>query len=263
MVNNARPVIHVSKSQVIDFSKIKTTCADCNLHELCLPRGLNMQDMERLEMVVKRTRPLQNGDQLFRAGDKFENIYALRSGSVKLSLVDEQGDDQIIGFYFPGEILGLDAIDKRRHVCTAEALETSSYCAFPFSSIEEICHSVPELQNQMFRLMSRELTHENELLLTIGKKNAEERLATFLITLSGRFHRLGYSACQFRLSMSRQEIANYLGLTIETVSRLMSKFQREDLIQVNRKEVSILNMEVLKQLSTGCNDGKKTVQWYR
>ncbi len=253
----------MSKSQVIDFSKIKASCADCNLHELCLPRGLNMQDLERLETVVKRTRPLQSGDHLFRAGDVFENIYALRSGSVKLSLVDEQGTDQIIGFYFPGEILGLDAIDKKQHVCTAEALETSSYCAFPFSSIAEICHSVPELQNQMFRLMSRELTHENELLLTIGKKNAEERLATFLITLSSRFHRLGYSAREFKLSMSRQEIANYLGLTIETVSRLMSKFQREGMIQVSRKQVSINNMDMLKQLSSGCIDDVKPVQWYR
>lgn len=245
----------MSRLQSIDFSRIKVSCADCNLHELCLPRGLNSGDLDQLEKVVKRTLPLQSGDYLFRAGGDFKYIYALRSGSVKLNLVDEQGNVQVLGFYFPGEILGLDAIDKGKHLCTAIALETSSYCAFPFSSLTEICLTVPELQNQMFRLMSRELTYENELLLTIGKKNAEERLATFLITLSSRFQRLGYSSREIKLSMSRQEIANYLGLTIETVSRIMSRFQREDLISLNRKQVHIRNMDALRQLSTGCNEG--------
>lgn len=253
----------MSRSQVIDFSRIKASCAECNLHELCLPRGLNKQDLEQLEHVVKRTRPLQAGDYLFRAGDHFEHIYALRSGSIKLVFIDEQGEEQILGFYFPGEILGLDAIDKMQHVCSAVALETSSYCAFPFASLKEICQSVPALQNQIFSLMSRELTQENELLLTIGKKNAEVRLATFLVTLSSRFQRLGYSAMEFRLSMSRQEIANYLGLTIETVSRIMSRFQAEGLIHISRKEVAIKNMDVLKQISTGCKDNHKTVNWSR
>lgn len=254
----------MSRDKAIDFSKIKVSCTDCNLHELCLPRGLDKYDLEILEKLVKHIRPLHNGDYLFRAGDDFHNIYALRSGSVKLVLVDENGNDQILGFYFPGEILGLDAIDKKRHLCSAIALETCSYCAFPFQNLTEVCHSIPELQNQMFRLMSRELTHENELLLTIGKKNAEERLATFLITLSSRFQRLGYSSKHIKLSMSRQEIANYLGLTIETVSRIMSRFQREELIQLNRKQVNIGNLEILKQISTGCNAGStKKLNWHQ
>ncbi len=253
----------MSKSQVIDFSKIKVSCADCNLHELCLPRGLELKDLEQLEKVIKRTHPLQIGDYLFRAGQELQYIYALRSGSIKLNLMDEQGNDQILGFYFPGEILGLDAIDNKRHLCSAVALETSSYCAFPFSDLSEICQSVPGLQNQLLRLMSRELTHENELLLMIGTKNAEERLATFLISLSSRFHRLGYSAREIKLSMSRQEIANYLGLTIETVSRIMSRFQREELISVDRKQVNIKNPDVLRLISSGCNAGSGKVQWYK
>jgi len=222
-----------------------------------------MEDLKLLEKVIKRSYPLQSGEYLFRAGQDFENIFALRSGSVKLSLMDEQGNDQVLGFYFPGELLGLDAINDKRHICSAVALETSTYCAFSFTSISEICQTVPELQNQMFRLMSRELTHENELLLTIGKKNAEERLATFLITLSSRFHRLGYSAREIKLSMSRQEIANYLGLTIETVSRIMSRFQREELIGVNRKQVHIKNMDMLRHISSGCNAGSGKVHWDR
>lgn len=219
--------------------------------------------MEQLEKVIKRTHPLQTGDYLFRAGQEFQYIYALRSGSIKLNLMDEQGNDQILGFYFPGEILGLDAIDKKQHLCSAVALETSSYCAFSFSNLSEICQLVPGLQNQLLRLMSRELTHENELLLMIGTKNAEERMATFLITLSSRFHQLGYSAKEIKLSMSRQEIANYLGLTIETVSRIMSRFQREQLISVNRKQVNIKNPDVLKHISAGCNAGSGKVQWYK
>lgn len=249
------------KLHVIDFSRIKASCSDCNLHELCLPRGLTKQDLQLLEDTVRQTKPLQAGDYLFSAGDKFENIYALRSGSIKLDYTDEQGNEQIIGFYFPGEILGLDAIDKKKHVCSAIALETSSYCAFPFSKLSEMCQSVPELQNQMFRLMSRELTQENELLLTIGKKNADMRLATFLVTLSSRFSRLGYSAREFRLSMSRQEIANYLGLTNETVSRIFSRFQKDDLVNTERKNITIKNLEKLRNLAAGCLVGDKTVSW--
>ena len=189
---------------------------------------------------------------MFRTGDEFKYIYALRSGSVKLHILDAEGNFQILGFYFPGEILGLDAIDKKQHLCNATALETSSYCAFPFNALSEICLRVPDLQRQIFRLMSRELSYENELLLTIGKKGAEERLATFLITLSSRFRQLGYSAMELKLSMARQEIANYLGLTIETVSRLFGRFQRAGLVVVNRKYVHIKNMEALKNIASGC-----------
>jgi CRP/FNR family transcriptional regulator len=216
-----------------------------------------MDDLEQLETVVKRSHPLQGGDFLFRAGDPLHNIYAIRSGSIKLFLVDKNGVEQILGFYFPGEILGLDAIDTKKHICTAIAMETSSYCSFPFAHLADICSRVSELQNQMFRLMSRELTYENELLLTIGKKNAEERLATFLITLSGRFQRLGYSSKEFKLAMSRQEIANYLGLTIETVSRILSRFQKEQIIDVARKQISIKNLEMLHKLSSGCSNNHR------
>ena len=253
----------MSKSQIIDFAKIKVSCKDCSLHEMCLPRGLGMTDLDQLEKVIKRTHPLQTGDYLFRAGQEFQQIFALRSGSVKLNLMDEQGNDQILGFYFPGEILGLDAIDTKRHLCSAVALETSSYCAFPFSDLSAISQLVPALQQQLYNLMSRELSHEHELLLMIGTKNAEERLATFLVTLSSRFHQLGYSAKEIKLSMSRQEIANYLGLTIETVSRIMSRFQREQLISVNRKQVNIKNPEMLRHITSGCHTGSGKVQWYK
>ena len=244
---------------IIDFSTLKKSCADCSLHELCLPRGLDRQALEQLEKVTKRFHTLQSGAHLFRSNDEFKYIYALRSGSIKLHMQDAGGNNQILGFYYPGEILGFDAIDKKQHLCNATALETSSYCAFPFSSLAEVCLTVPDLQRQIFRLMSRELSYENELLLTIGKKGAEERLATFLITLSSRFQQLGYSAIDIKLSMARQEIANYLGLTIETISRLFGRFQRAGLITVKRKYVHIKNMEALRNISSGCADGNKQV----
>ena len=244
-------------ASIIDFRALKRSCADCSLHELCLPRGLDQQALEQLERVVKRSYALHKDEHIFRMGDDFKYIYALRSGSVKLHLVDAAGNNQILGFYFPGDIFGFDAIDQKIHLCNAETLETSSYCAIPFSSLTEVCLTVPDLQRQIFRLMSRELTYENELLLTIGKKGAEERLATFLITLSGRFQQLGYSATEIKLSMARQEIANYLGLTIETVSRLFGRFQRAGLIVVKRKHVHIKDMEALKNISSGCATARK------
>lgn len=233
---------------LIDFSKIKVSCENCSLNELCLPRGLSSPDMEKLDQVVKRTRPLQRGDILFRSGDKFRSLYAVRSGCLKLHTASDLGEEQIIGFYLPGEIVGLDGLDNSAHSCTAVALETSSLCGLPYTNLTDICKRVPALNDQLFRLMGRELSQDNQLLLTITKKNAEERIATFLLSLSSRFKRLGYSATEFKLSMSRSDIGNYLGLTIETVSRGMNKFQKLGLIGIERKFVRILDMPALKNL---------------
>lgn len=244
-------------AQTIDFSKFKVSCKACSLQELCLPRGLNSPCMDKLEEIVKRSRPVQRGDLIFRAGDKLTNIYAVRSGTVKLSMLDESGADQILGFLFPGEIIGLDGIDKQVHQVSATAIEVTTYCSFPFSSINNICKQIPDLQMQLMRLMSRQLTAENELILTIGKKNADEKIAIFLLTLSARFHALGFSATEFRLSMSRQDIANYLGLTIETVSRVFSRLQRDSIIKIDRKLVTIQDRDALVSVSISCQTAKK------
>ncbi|HSR63847.1 MAG TPA: fumarate/nitrate reduction transcriptional regulator Fnr [Gammaproteobacteria bacterium] len=240
--------------KVIDFSRIRASCASCNLQELCLPRGLHRKDLELLGRLVEQSDPLQQGAFLFRAGDPFRHLYAVRTGVIKLYLTTAAGDEQIIGFYFPGEILGLDAIDDRKHTCSAIALETSSCCKFSFDSLDKLCQSVDGLNAQMMRLMSRELSNENQLLLTLSKKNAEEKLATFLVTLSDRFRRLGYSATEFRLSMSRQDIGNYLGLTLETVSRVLNKFGRDRLISLDQKLVIIRQPEKLMKLAA-CSEG--------
>lgn len=231
---------------VIDYTKIKVSCENCNLHELCLPRGLNGDDLDKLDQIVSRTQPLHKGDILFHAGDKFTNLYAVRTGCLKLSINSETGEEQILGFYLPGEIIGLDGIEHHKHECTAVALDTSSLCAISFNTLTDICRQLPALNEQMFRLMGRELSHDNQLLLTVTKKHADERIATFLLSLSTRFHRLGYSATEFRMAMSRSEIGNYLGLTFETVSRSLSKFQKQGLININHKYIQILNITALR-----------------
>jgi CRP/FNR family transcriptional regulator len=208
--------------------------------------------VDKLEKIVKRASPLQKGEYLYRGGDTFHGMYAVRSGVIKVYATSDGGEEQIIGFYLPGEILGLDAIENNMHTCFAVALETSSYCTIPFTELTEICKEIPELQNQLFKVMSRELTNENQMLLTLGKKNAEEKVATFLLTISSRYSLLGYSANDFKLTMSRQEIGNYLGVTFETVSRIFSRFQRDGIIKVNKKYVNVQDMGALKKLVSGC-----------
>ncbi len=236
--------------QLIDFSEIKASCANCGLHEICLPRGLAGEDLLALEQLVKKTRAIPKGGLLFQAGEAFSSLFAVRSGSIKLFTVDEAGDEQIIGFYLAGELLGLDGIETHAHKCTAAALETSSVCSFPYTRLTSICREIPSLQEQLFHLIGREISDENRLLLTIAKKSAEQRIATFLLSLSTRFKRLGYSQSEFRLPMSRKDIGNYLGLNIETVSRTFSSLQKSEIIANDRKFVKILDMGELRNLCT-------------
>lgn len=241
-----------SSFKELDLRKVKTSCASCSLSELCLPRGLGQRALDKLEEIVQRASPLQKGEVLFRAGDKFNGLYAVRSGLIKAFSTTDDGEEQIIGFFLPGEMLGLDAVEHQIHACSAVALETSSYCAVPFLELSEICKEIPELQDQLFRIMSRELSSENKMLLTLGKKNSEEKVATFLLTISTRYHQLGYSENEFKLAMSRQEIGNYLGITFETVSRVFGRLQRNGIIKVNRKAIKITDMMALKNLVSGC-----------
>ena len=238
---------------VVDFSKIKVTCSDCSLQELCLPRGLNDKNMEKLDHVVKGSRPVQKGQHVFRTDDNFKAFYAVRSGSIKVYDLNKSGEEQVIGFYFPGEILGFDAVEKHKHNCSAISLETTTVCSIPYEKINDICMQIPELQDQIFRLMSRELSKENKLLLTLNKRSAEERLATFIVSLSTRFKNLGYSAKEYNLPMSRRDIGNYLGLTIETVSRLFTKFQKDGLIKIDKKTIRLEDIAALHAICDGAS----------
>lgn len=234
---------------VIDLASIKQACSGCNLHQLCLPMGIATHDIELLDALIKRRRPFGRGHHIFRLGDEFRSLHAIRSGSVKTYTITEDGSEQVTGFHLPGEIIGLDAINSGRHPCAAKALETTSLCELPFNRLEELASQVPGLGRQLLRIMSREIQGDAELLMLLGKKSAEERLATLLISLSNRFKERGFSPWEFHLSMSRNDIGNYLGLAVETVSRLFTRFQQQELIEVRYKYIHIKQIDQLKEMA--------------
>jgi CRP/FNR family transcriptional regulator len=237
---------------VIDIASVKQACSGCNLRQLCLPLGIASKDVELLDALVKRRRPLARGRHVFRLGDEFRSLYAIRSGSVKTYTITEDGGEQVTGFHLPGEIIGLDAINSNQHPCAAKALETTSICELPFNRLEELASQIPGLGRQLMRIMSREIQGDEELLLLLGKKSAEERLASLLMSLSRRYKERGFSSREFHLSMSRNDIGNYLGLAVETVSRLFTRFQQQGLIEVRYKYIRLQQIDTLQTLAGVC-----------
>ena len=227
----------------------KVACQDCSLFQLCLPVGIDQADLAEVDSIIKRHRPIQRGDQLFASGDKFRSIYAVRSGSLKTSVLTEDGREQVTGFFLPGEIVGLDAIGTDEHTCTARALETTGVCEIPYDELESIGERIPSLPRQLLRIMSREMHHDQLMLLLLGKRSADERLAAFLFSLSQRFDLRGYSPNEFNLSMSRNDIGNYLGLAVETVSRLFSRLQEDGILLVHSRHVQLRDIARLQALA--------------
>jgi len=245
--------------KVVSFENIKIACKDCSLATLCLPVGLDPDDVKRLDGIVKRGRPYHRGDHVFRENDHFQSLRVITSGSIKTYTPNQDGSEQVLGFHLPGELIGLDAIQNNYHTCSAVALETTALCDIPFDQLESLSSSIPSLQHQIYRLLSREIGHETEMLTLLGKKSAEERLATFLLSFSDRFKKRGFSASDFFLSMSRHEIGNYLGLAVETVSRLFTRFHDEGLLHVERKHVQLLDIPKLYEIVHG-NNQERTKQ---
>ncbi len=246
MTTNEKP-----GNDVVTTQGFRVACKDCNLFQLCLPVGIDTADLDRLDRIIRRRRPLKRGEQLFGVGDGFSAIYAVRSGSIKTFIPAEDGQEQVTGFHLPGELLGLDAIHNQQHPCAARALETTSLCEIPFDLLGDLSQQIPSLQAQLLKIMSKEIFDDQSLLLLLGKKSAEERLAALLLSLSGRYCRRGFSAYEFNLSMSRNDIGNYLGLAVETVSRLFTKFQERSIINAQRKHVQILDAPALTRIATG------------
>ncbi len=224
-------------------------CSNCAVSKFCLPHTLSGEDIGHLEGIVQQKRVIHPGEALFHSGDHFEGLYAISSGSFKSVVIASNGDSQITQFAFPGEILGFDAYRGKSHNTFAEALETSSVCFLPQSQLEALAQKVPALQQQLYNLFSAEIQDNNEFLLMMGKRSAEDRLAALLMNISSRYSQRGYSATQFRLSMSRTDIANYLGLTIETVSRLIRRFQKDELIEVSQRDITIIDLVGLSELA--------------
>jgi len=219
------------------------------MYGLCLPIGINETDMAKLEKIIKRKQPLKRGEHLFSQGDSFRSLYAIKSGSVKIYSIANDGSEQVTGFLLPGELAGMDAINTEQHNSGAKALETTSFCEIPFIQLEELAGQLSSLRHQLLRLMSKEIVKEEEMLMQLGKKTAEERLASMLLNFSARFKERGFSPSEFNLSMSRNDIGNYLGLAVETVSRLFTRFQEQELIHVKGKYIHLINIQDLGELA--------------
>lgn len=254
-------------SKVVDLHAVKVACKECSLHQLCLPKSIDGKDLDKLDGIIQRKRPLKRGEHLFQLGGKFSSIFVVRSGSLKTYTPTIDGTEQVTGFHLPGELLGLDAIGKGQHPCAARALETTSVCEVPFDNLENLTHQLPSLQQQLLRLMSKEISDDQEFMLLLGKKTAEARLSAFLLSISIRFKHRGFSSAEFYLSMSRNDIANYLGLAVETVSRMFTRFQEDGYLDAERKHILIKDRDKLKRIAginvqhdpENMNDSQKSI----
>ncbi len=213
-----------------------------------MPLGLNSAEMQRIDEVVSQRKKISKGDRLFRSGDKFNALFAIRTGFFKTCISSEDGRDQVTGFQMAGEIMGLDGIVSDHHTCDAIALEDAEVCVMPFEHIEELSREINALQHHVHKIMSREIVREHGVMLLLGSMRAEERLAAFLLNLVQRLHARGFSQSELVLRMTREEIGSYLGLKLETVSRTFSKFVEEGIVEVKQRHVRILNAEALKNL---------------
>ena len=216
--------------------------------------SLDMTELSKLDDIVDRSKPLSKGQTLSAQGDKFQSVYAIKTGSVKTYTTSCSGEEQITGFYFPGDLIGLNGIDTGICPDSIKILETTTVCQVQFEQLDMLSVELPKLRRQLLKTMSKEICNEQHMLQLLAKKNADERIATFLIRLSNRFKVRGFSESRFRLSMSRHEIGNYLGLTVETVSRVLTRLQKNGLITVENKEIEILDSKALLKLSNGKED---------
>lgn len=226
----------------------KVACSDCNLRELCMPVGFNPDDMLKLDKVVATRRRVLQGELLFRNGESFTSIFAVRTGFFKTTIASEDGREQVTGFQMAGEIIGLDGIISDHHNCNAIALEDAEVCVMPFANVEALSREFPVLQRHVHKVMSREIVRENSVMMILGNMRAEERVAAFLLNLAQRLNARGLSQSELMLRMKREEIASYLGLKIETVSRAFTKFADEGIIEVKQRYVRIIEPDALKKI---------------
>jgi len=224
-------------------------CSTCGLGQFCLPVGMEAEDAGRMDELVQERIRIAKGQMLFHAGDDLDAVYGIRFGTVKTLLERADGRQQITGFHLAGEIVGLDGLARAMHASTAVALEDSEVCVIPVRDLSSLACHLPSLQRQLIRLMSREIENDQQMLLSLGALRAEERLALFLLNLSERLAARGYSASVFVLRMSREEIGNFLGLTLETVSRLFSRFAKAELLRIRRREIEIRDMTGLRRMA--------------
>jgi len=237
--------------EVISIRDLRVRCATCSMRELCLPVGLSPGELEQVDSAVASRRRLHKGDALYRAGEAFGALYAIRVGSLKTIVLAEDGREQVAGYHMLGDIIGLDGIGGERHGCDAIALEDAEVCVLPFERLEELARSVPALQHNLHRFIANEITRDHGVMLLLGSMRAEERVAAFLLSLSERYRQRGYSSTEFVLRMTREEIGSFLGLKLETVSRLFSRLQEAGIIRVGGRTIAINDLDALREVASG------------
>lgn len=232
----------------ISIARLKSSCAECSMQELCLPAAITDDDLERLERIMSKRLRVERGEPLYRAGDLFSNLYAVRLGHFKTVYSQDLSTKQIIGFQMSGEILGMEGIGAEQHQCSAIAIEESEVCEIPYDRLEALLSEMPSLQSHFHRLLSREINREQKVMLLLGSMSADQRVASFLLNLSRRYEARGQSAHHFVLRMTREDIGNYLGLTIESVSRVLSRFKKNGWIEGMLRDIKILDRFALETL---------------
>jgi CRP/FNR family transcriptional regulator, anaerobic regulatory protein len=233
---------------VAGIPRVEIHCASCGWRSVCLPRALNFVELGQFDQLIGRERRLKRDQSLFVAGSAFRSLYALRSGAIKTTIVAEDGREQIAGYHIEGEIIGTDGIATTRHACTAVAAIDTEFCAMPFERLETLAQSVPGLQHNLYRLLSQELAGHHQRMLMLGSMDARERLAAFLLDLSDRLRRRDRSPIALTLHLSREELGSYLGLKLETVSRGFSRMQAAGILQVQGREIKLLDLPSLRTL---------------
>lgn len=248
-VANCHSVHHVDEHVAVNSGESMrrdvSRCSGCALRNLCLPPELSSDDIEQFHQVASMKRLVRRGDVLYRCDDPFRNIFAIKTGSFKTVMVLRDGREQVTGFYLPGDALGLDGVCSDRHRWDAVALEDSLVCTVSFVRLEAFCHRQPAMQRHLHRMLSGEIVRESGLNVWLGTMNAAERVAAFLLNLSKRFAVRGYSPNEFQLRMTRAEMGSYLGLKLETVSRILSGFSRAGLVDTQGRNIRILNATAL------------------
>jgi CRP/FNR family transcriptional regulator len=233
----------------IKFKPTQTSCRSCGLFKLCVPHGLNEKELIQFDNAIEQRQQYKRSDYLYHNGDPMQAVYAVRTGSFKVTTSDVEGVEQVIGFYFPGDLIGLEGFADQYHHCDVTALESASVCQLSCADLEILSGQSPNLRREVMMLFGREVSNSHRKLLVLGNMNAEERMAAFLTKLSSDFSKRGFSSTEFNLSMSRYDIASYLGIAVETVSRVFTRMQEDNLIVVNRRNMHILDMDSLCALA--------------
>jgi len=225
------------------------SCKHCSLYRICLPKDASECELHALDNIIDQRQTLNRNTWLFNEGDPFKAIYAIKSGCIKTYRLTSNGKEQVCGFYLPGEIIGLDAIETGAHTCSAKIIQATRVCAIPYKEFEILSQTMPGLQQQLMRIMSREIASQQWLVTLLGKKSAEERVAAILCNLSDRFEVRGYSPNELTLGMSRHDLGDYLGLAIETISRVLGRFHQDGLLTAKGKHIQLHQPKRLRELA--------------